>query len=597
MASEKLQVILELVTGNYKREAREAATATGQISGAARTASGSMSSMVGSMRAFAGVAAAGALVKFGTDAVKAASNLEESMNAVNVVFGEAAGVITSFGETAAEAAGLAQSEFQQMATTLGSALINAGMSQDEAAKKTIELTQRAADMASVFNTTVPDALGAMQAALRGESDPIEKFGVTLTAAAVEAEAAALGFEKVGGEFDAQAKSAARLSLIMKQTSRVQGDFANTSDGLANKTRELQAKFTNMQAQLGTMLLPLLADLADALVDIVDESKPLIDALSVITDLYSGLTDALDELEESDNVFLKFLGEAGNMLFSFGGGLGAVAKGWESMSDAFGESLPKMVGAKGAVDELHDSWEGMPGVVGPTIELIDRQATAFSNAAKAADRQRTAMINLVNAQADLLDPLGNILRLQRESREAQERLAEVQADGTSTLEDLAVAAIEAEQAELRLQAAGAALTPEQIQAFALVLINDLGMSEAQALDTLEALNLLDGWSGTASFTLAMNTIASGGGGGGGGGNINSVWDEIGFDSGGIVPGPIGSRQMILAHGGETVLPTHKAGWGGGGGGMQIIVQSPMNDFRQDLQYATILASVTNLVEGL
>lgn len=31
---------------------------------------------------------------------------------------------------------------------------------------------------------------------------------------------------------------------------------------------------------------------------------------------------------------------------------------------------------------------------------------------------------------------------------------------------------------------------------------------------------------------------------------------GFDTGGIVPGPIGSPQLIMAHGGETVLPTHK-----------------------------------------
>jgi hypothetical protein len=30
----------------------------------------------------------------------------------------------------------------------------------------------------------------------------------------------------------------------------------------------------------------------------------------------------------------------------------------------------------------------------------------------------------------------------------------------------------------------------------------------------------------------------------------------FDSGGVVPGAIGAPRMILAHGGETVLPTHK-----------------------------------------
>lgn len=35
----------------------------------------------------------------------------------------------------------------------------------------------------------------------------------------------------------------------------------------------------------------------------------------------------------------------------------------------------------------------------------------------------------------------------------------------------------------------------------------------------------------------------------------------FDTGGIVPGPIGSPQLIKAHGGETILPTHKFNRGG------------------------------------
>ena len=43
----------------------------------------------------------------------------------------------------------------------------------------------------------------------------------------------------------------------------------------------------------------------------------------------------------------------------------------------------------------------------------------------------------------------------------------------------------------------------------------------------------------------------------------------FDSGGVVPGPKGSPQLILAHGGETVLPTHK---GDGTAGVAAMVPS-------------------------
>lgn len=53
---------------------------------------------------------------------------------------------------------------------------------------------------------------------------------------------------------------------------------------------------------------------------------------------------------------------------------------------------------------------------------------------------------------------------------------------------------------------------------------------------------------------------------GGGVISGVAGALGFpefDSGGVVPGRRGSPQLILAHGGETVLPTHKRRMGGGG----------------------------------
>lgn len=43
----------------------------------------------------------------------------------------------------------------------------------------------------------------------------------------------------------------------------------------------------------------------------------------------------------------------------------------------------------------------------------------------------------------------------------------------------------------------------------------------------------------------------------------------FDTGGIVPGPIGSPQVIIAHGGETVLPTHKSGTSSGWSGDQNV----------------------------
>jgi hypothetical protein len=202
------------------------------------------------------VAAAAAAVKF-------ASDLNESINAVNVVFGESADKILSWGETADKQAGLSQAAFNKAATVLGASLSNAGFSLDDTADLTIKLTQRASDMASVFNTDVDTALVAIQAALRGEADPIEKFGVGLTDATLKAAALSQGIWDGTGELTLYEKATARVAVIMEQTAKVQGDFANTSDGVANGSRIAKAEVINLAAKIGQDLLPIAKEILEA----------------------------------------------------------------------------------------------------------------------------------------------------------------------------------------------------------------------------------------------------------------------------------------------------------------------------------------------
>lgn len=195
------------------------------------------------------------LIGLGAMAVDAASNLAESGNAVNVVFGESADIMHEFGQSAAENVGLAEAEFNQLGAVTGSFLKNLGFDQAAAAKETINLTERAADMASIFNTDVDQALQAIQSGLKGEFNPLEQFGVKMNAAAIEAKALEMGLADQNGELDDNAKAQAALALIYEQTNALAGDFKNTSDGLANSMRITKAQFTDAAANLGQQLLP------------------------------------------------------------------------------------------------------------------------------------------------------------------------------------------------------------------------------------------------------------------------------------------------------------------------------------------------------
>lgn len=195
--------------------------------------------------------------------VHAASSLGESLNAVDKTFGESAHTIHSWAESNAASFGLSQRAFNEAATPLGAMLKNQGLTMDQVGAQTIKLTERAADMASVFNVNVSDALTAIQAGLRGESDPLERFGVSLQAVAVEARALADSGKTSAAQLTAQEKAVARLNLIYDQTASTAGDFADTSTGLANAQRIASAEIENAQAKIGTTFIPVMAAAANA----------------------------------------------------------------------------------------------------------------------------------------------------------------------------------------------------------------------------------------------------------------------------------------------------------------------------------------------
>lgn len=198
----------------------------------------------------------GKLTQAFDESIRAASDLGESVNAVNQIFDEAAPAIIAWGEANANALGLSRRAFQQLATPLGAMLKNSGLSMKQVEQQTIALTERAADMASVFNTDVSDALQAIQAGLRGESDPLERYGVGLSAAKVEQQALADTGKKSAAALTEQEKQLARLKILFQQTNDVAGDFRNTSDGYANSARIAAAKTEELQAQIGEKLMPI-----------------------------------------------------------------------------------------------------------------------------------------------------------------------------------------------------------------------------------------------------------------------------------------------------------------------------------------------------
>ena len=190
-------------------------------------------------------------------AIDAASDLSEGINAVTVSFGDAAEGVLKLGENAAKGLGLSKTELFGIATQFSSFANTIAGEGGNIVQVVDDISNRGADFASVFNLDVSDALAKFQSGLAGSSEPLRAYGIDLSAASVTAHALEKGIYDGVDAMTESEKVQARYSLLMEQTDKVTGDFANTSDGLANQQRILKATLEDTRAEIGEKFMPIM----------------------------------------------------------------------------------------------------------------------------------------------------------------------------------------------------------------------------------------------------------------------------------------------------------------------------------------------------
>lgn len=232
--------------------------------------------------------ATGVLIRFGKTTfdvlnrtVQVATNVAEETSKSFQVFGDSAQSIIDFAK-GASSLGLAEDQALQAAAGFGSLFKVIGSSEEEAAGFSKNLTKLAADMASFNNTTVDEALIALSAGLRGESEPLKRFAVFLNDATLKQEAFASGIIKsTKGTLQPAAKALAAYNVILKQTTQQQGDFARTAGGLANLSRIVTAQATNLAGAIGKSFEPIWRGAAEAIGKVLGALEPLAVKVAVV----------------------------------------------------------------------------------------------------------------------------------------------------------------------------------------------------------------------------------------------------------------------------------------------------------------------------
>lgn len=236
--------------------------------------------------------ALGAIAAAATAAGQAASDAQQATGAMESVFGSQFDQMEAFAKKAEQTVGLSNTAYANSATILGAQLKNMGVSADDLSDKTNNLITLGADLASMYGGTTADAVDALSSLLRGERDPIERYGVSINQAAIDAQKAAMGLTGLTGAADRNASMQATLALLTQQTADAHGNFAAEADTAQGQQQRATAAWADATAQLGQALLPVMTEASQEMSVVagwVSDNIPLVSALAaVIAVLAAGL---------------------------------------------------------------------------------------------------------------------------------------------------------------------------------------------------------------------------------------------------------------------------------------------------------------------
>lgn len=201
------------------------------------------------------IVSVGSMLKFSSQCIKAASDLQEVANVVSVTFGQSANIVNDWARSQAVNFGLSEKSAKEYIGTYGTMAKQFNFATEQAVQMGIELTKLTGDVASFYNIDDKLASIRLKSIFTGETETLKALGVVMTEANLNAYAMEKGLGKTVKQLSEQEKVALRYSFVMDKLSHTQGDFANTSANWANATRIFKLRLENLKIEIGNQLLP------------------------------------------------------------------------------------------------------------------------------------------------------------------------------------------------------------------------------------------------------------------------------------------------------------------------------------------------------
>lgn len=300
---------------------KSAVNSTAHFSSANQKASTSLSSLASQLenikKRAAQLVSLKAIATYLANAVTKFNDFYEATDLFNNAMGELSGQATKLINKMESLLGVDPTKAMTYMATIQSLGTSFGLANDKAYILSKNLTQLAYDEGSYWNKDVAETFTAMSSAISGEIEPIRRLGVDLSQARLQQELLALGFNKQVSSLSQADKAVLRYIAIMKQTTNVQGNLAQTISSPANMVRILKSEISQLAKAVGQLLYPAFKAILPVLIAAVDLIKEFVVSLASVfgqkiefTDFsktqkdIGGVTDAMDDTADATKAAAK-----------------------------------------------------------------------------------------------------------------------------------------------------------------------------------------------------------------------------------------------------------------------------------------------------
>lgn len=348
------------------------------------------------------------LVLFSKQAIQTAMDAEELDAAFGETFGKNTVVMDKWARSTGDAMGRSTREMKEMLNTFGIFFNQAAPTSEVANELSQDFTKLAQDLASFFNTSNEQALQALRSGLSGESEPLRRYGVFLSEAAVKAKAAEMGIKAMNGKFTDQQKIMIRAAIIMEKTTKAQGDVLRTADSSANRLRASQAAWEELSITVGNELLPALTPLVTKFSELVNafgklnpETQKWIMYIAGGAAVLGPVLSITGRLTSAIGTLIPMLVSTGPAGAAAGGGMTAAAGGFRAFAAAALPIVGVIAGIAAAGYLIYKNWDTIAPVMKKVGDSI--QKAIGPTVMKAVESFKEAMTRLWEG------PFGDALR--------------------------------------------------------------------------------------------------------------------------------------------------------------------------------------------